>query len=100
MLLAALHPTRLWHRRRLYRSGATITRFIAKDVRRGVEVMDAAQIGSGMPVVRTRTWNVLYTLKGIEPQRPFGDVRTVHINELWKRPGESWAGPVPSSSDE
>ena len=99
MLLAALHKLRSWYWARHYKAGKTLTHFIAKDVRRDVEVVDASRAAAGMLTVRTRTWNVLYAIKGIEPQPPFGDVREVAISELWKWAGESWGRPVPAATD-
>jgi hypothetical protein len=99
MLLAALHRLRSWYWTRRYKAGKTLTQFIAKDVRRDVEVVGASRAAAGVLTVRTRTWNVLYAFRGIEPQPPFGDVREVAIPELWKWSGESWGGPVPASTD-
>src|SRR2546423_3484937 len=99
MLLAALHKIRSWYWTRRYRAGQTITRFIAIDIRRDVEVVDASRAGAGVLTVRTRTWNVLYAIKGVAPQPPFGGVHEVAITELWKWPGEPWGGPVPVLTD-
>jgi hypothetical protein len=99
MLLAALHKIRSWYWTRRYRPGRTITQFIACDVRRDVEVVDASRAAAGVLTVKTRTWNVLYAIRGIEPQPPFGDIREVAIPDLWKWSGESWGGPVPASTD-
>ncbi|HEX8522443.1 MAG TPA: hypothetical protein VF669_09315 [Tepidisphaeraceae bacterium] len=99
MLLEALHKFRSWYWTRRYRSGQTLTHFIAKDVRRDVEVVDASRAATGLLTVRTRTWNVLYAIKGLAPQPPYGEVREVAIRDLWKWSGESWGGPVPASTD-
>jgi hypothetical protein len=71
-----------------------VTRFLAPDVRRDVEVVDASEIDAGLLTVRTRTWNVLYAKKGLSPKPPFGGVRTVSIGDLWAWSGEPWGGPV------
>ena len=99
MLLTTLKKFRSWSWKRRYRAGMTISQFIAPDVRRDVEVIDAARAGNGVLVVRTRTWNVLYAHRGLAPQPPLGEVRTVQIKDLWKWPGEPWGGPVPASLD-
>jgi hypothetical protein len=65
-------------------TGQSITCFIAKDVRRDVEVVDASRACAGVLSVRTRTWNVWYATREIESQLPFGDVREVAVPELWK----------------
>ena len=84
-----------WHRRRLYRPGRVVSRFLAPDVRRDVEVVDASEIDAGRLTVRVRTWNVLYAIKGLAPEPPFGEVRTETVGELWAWSGEPWGGPVP-----
>lgn len=99
MLLAALHNIRTWYWTRRYRAGQTFARFVAIDVRRDVEVVDASRAGTGVLTVRTRTWNVLYAIKGIRPRPSFGDVREVAIVDLWKWSGQPWGGPVPASTD-
>jgi hypothetical protein len=88
---------RRWHRRRLYRPGRVVSRFLAPDVRRAVEVVDASEVDAGRLTVRTRTWNVLYAIKGLMPEPPFGEVRTVAVVDLWAWSGEPWGGPVPEA---
>src|SRR5687767_8420147 len=92
-----LHKIRSWYWTYRYRAGKTITHFIACDIRRDVEVVDASHARDGILIVRMRTWNVLYAFKGIEPKPPFGEVRQIAIPDLWKWSGESWGGPVPPS---
>jgi len=99
MLLAILHKLRLWHRKRRYRPGKIITRFVARDIRRDVEVVDASQIERGVIRARTRTWNLLYAAHGVSSKPPFGDVRMIMLRDLWKWSGESWGGPVSTSED-
>lgn len=52
------------HLRRLYRSGRLVIRFIAPNIRRDVEVLDASRVYDGLLLVRQRTWNVLYASHG------------------------------------
>ena len=99
MLLTVMHKFRSWYWTRRYRAGRSITQFIALDVRREVEIVDASRAAAGVLSVRTRTWNVLYAVKGIAAQPPFGDVREVAIADLWQWSGEPWGGPVPASTD-
>jgi hypothetical protein len=95
-----LNAIRLWHWRRTYRPGKTVTRFLAPDIRRDVEVIDVSKIKDGVITARTCTWNVLYHLKNLEQKPGFGDVREIEIKRLWDWPGNSWGGPVPRSTDE
>jgi hypothetical protein len=96
--LPGCRQLRRWLRRRQYRPGRVVTRFVAKDVRRDVEVVDAAQIDAGIIRARVRTWNVLYAVKGLAPVPAFGDVRTVEIRNLWVWSGAPWGGPVPEET--
>jgi hypothetical protein len=82
-------------RRRKYVEGAELTRFVAKDVRRDVLIVDAARLDEGVVVARTRTWNVLYASNGLAPIPSFGDPREVAVDALWRWNGELWGGPVP-----
>jgi hypothetical protein len=86
-----------WYRRKLYRPGQVVARFLAPDVRRDVEIVDASGIDAGLLTVRARTWNVLYATRGLRPEPPFGDVRTVSVGDLWAWSGERWGGPVPET---
>jgi len=85
------------YRRRLFRPGRVVSRFLAPDVRRDVEVVEASEIDAGRLTVRTRTWNVLYAVKGLSPKPPFGDIHEVALTDLWTWSGESWGGPVPAA---
>lgn len=84
-----------WYRRWVYRPGRVVSRFLAKDVRRDVLVVDTSEIDSDQITVRVRTWNVLHTVRGLSPLPPFGEARTVAISDLWTWSGQSWGGPVP-----
>jgi hypothetical protein len=86
---------RRWYRRRLYRPGRIVSRFLAPDVRRDVEVVDASEIDAGRLTVRTRTWNILYAIRGLSPEPPFGEVRSVAVGDLWSWSGGAlgWPGP-------
>lgn len=88
---------RRWYRRRVYRPGRIVSRFLAPDVRREVMVVDASDIEAGRLTVRTRTWNVLYAIKGLSPKPQFGEVRSVAVGDLWAWSGEPWGGPVPEA---
>jgi hypothetical protein len=90
---------RRWHRRRLYRPNRVLSRFLAPDIRRDVQVVDASEIDVGRLTVRTRTWNVLYAIKGRSPEPPFGDVRVMALSDLWAWSGQPWGGPVPEERD-
>jgi hypothetical protein len=89
---------RQWYWRRTYREGTEVSRFIACDIRRDVQVIDASKIGQGIITARTRTWNVLYARRHAT-QADFGPARQVKIEQLWAWAGNSWGGPVPIDAD-
>jgi hypothetical protein len=99
MLPALLKNIRLWHLRRQYRPGRIVSRFLAPDIRREVEVVEVPLLEVGVISARVRTWNVLYVAKGIVPKPPFEDVQKIEIKDLWIWSGESWGGPVRGSTD-
>ncbi|MHC4401362.1 MAG: hypothetical protein ACYTG0_16945 [Planctomycetota bacterium] len=86
-----------WRLRRLrkkYYVGAKLSRFVACDIRRDVQVVDASEVDNGFITVASRTWNVLYATKGMTPKPEFGEPHRVAIPELWQWKGPSWGGPV------
>jgi hypothetical protein len=58
-------------------------------------VLDASRIEAGVITARTRTWNVLYAIRGIESEPAFGEATEIAIKELWSWKGAPWGGPVP-----
>jgi hypothetical protein len=95
MLRKLFDAFRLSHREAAYRAGATLSRFIAPDIRREVEIVDASEVEQGFVSARVRTWNVLYAVKGITPAPEFGEPERVRIDSLWHWEGARWGGPVP-----
>jgi hypothetical protein len=82
------------YRRRRFRAGATLSRFVARDIRRDVEVVDASDVQQGFVVARVRTWNVLYASKGIASKPEFSEPRRLSLANMWDWNGASWGGPV------
>lgn len=81
-----------WLRRRSFREGSTLSRFVALDVRREVLVVSAARVEEGVITARIRTTNLLYVARGLAPQPEFEPPREVAIEELWKWSGQNWGG--------
>jgi hypothetical protein len=81
-----------WFRRRRFHEGKTLSQFIARDVRREIQIVSAARIADGIITVRVRTSNVLYVSKGLTPQPDFEPAREMRIDEIWKWTGKSWGG--------
>jgi len=89
--------TRLWRyfRRKKYRRGALLMRFVAPDIRRDVEIVDDAEVDAGFVYARIRTWNVLYAFKLGQPPEEPTEARRVAIRDLWTWTGRPTGGPVP-----
>lgn len=83
---------RRWWRRRRFREGRVLSRFVAKDVRRDIVVVSAVRIDDGIIVGRVRTTNVLYVARGLAPQPDFEPERELHIDDMWRWSGQSWGG--------
>jgi hypothetical protein len=81
-----------WFRRRRFREDRTISRFIARDVRRDILVVSTERIDEGIITGRIRTTNVLYVSRGLVPQPEFGPSVELRIEEMWNWSGQSWGG--------
>jgi hypothetical protein len=81
-----------WFQRRRFREGKTLSRFIAFDVRRDIQVVSAARIEDGFITARVRTSNVLYVSRGLTVQPEFEPARELRIDEMWKWTGKRWGG--------
>jgi len=83
---------RRWFLRRRFREGRTLSRFIARDVRREILIVSTARIDQGIIWCRVRTTNVLYCSHGLIPQPEFEPPRELRIEEMWNWTGQSWGG--------
>lgn len=83
---------RNWLRRGTFQEGKILSHFIARDVRREVEVVSTERIDEGIILGRVRTTNVLYVHRGFIEQPDFGPVRELRIDDLWHWTGKSWGG--------
>ena len=91
-------PLRRWQWRRTYQEGKQLSRFVAIDIKREIQVIDTAKLAQGILTVRTRTWNLLYAGRGIAKKPDFGPAQEIEIAKLWQWNGPSWGGPVPAES--
>lgn len=82
-------------RRKKYAPGAILSQFLAPDIKREVEVVDASEVDEGFVTVRIRTWNLLYVARGMGSVPEFKPPQRKAIEELWVWTGESWGGSVP-----
>jgi hypothetical protein len=99
LLTSVLRQLRIAYWKRRYRVGRTVAHFIARDIRREIEVVDTSLIESGVILARIRTWNLLHaSIRGIRQPPPFDEARVMEIKDLWTWTGKPWGGPVPDSS--
>lgn len=78
--------------RRTYQEGSTISRFIARNIRRDVEVASTARIDEGVIVARVRNTNVLCRYKGFIDEPTFSEASGFDLDVLWHWMGASWGG--------
>jgi len=83
---------RNWFRRRRYREGRILSRFIADDVRREILIVSAAKVEEGIVTGRVRTTNLLYRSRGLVPEPEFGPPQELRIGEMWHWTGQPWGG--------
>ena len=81
-----------WFRRQRFREGRTISRFIARDVRRDILIISAARIDEGIITGRVRTTNVLYRNYDVVREPEFESPRELRIEDMWHWTGQSWGG--------
>ena len=95
MIRSLLSRLKLIRRRQSFVPGATVSKFIAKDVKREVKVVDASNVDEGYITAQVRTINVLYRSKGLAPEPSFGEPEILHLNQAWKWGGQPWGGTEP-----
>ena len=83
---------RNWLRRRRYREGSTLSRFIACDIRRDILIVSTTSIDDGIIIGRVRTMNVLYLSRCLIPEPEFEPARELRIDGMWDWTGKSWGG--------
>lgn len=86
---------RRYLRRRKYKVGAKLSRVVWRDIRRDVEIIDAAELEQGYVTARIRTWDLRYVAYGVGSVPPFEEPRRVAIAQLWEWADQTWDGPVP-----
>ena len=87
-----MQSIRKWFRKRRYRVGRTMTRFIAKDVRREIDIVDNRRLEEGYITARVRTTNILYRMRGLVPTPEFEEAREIAVADLWSWTGQPWGG--------
>lgn len=57
--------------RAAFNDGKTLSRFVARDVRREIKVVNIDEIDSGFNIAQIRTNNILYVSKKLAIEQPF-----------------------------
>jgi len=86
------HANRARAIRRSFETSTPMVRFVAKDVRREIMVVNIDELADGFILVRSRTDNLLYLSKSLTEKGDFSDPERVSIDQLWKWGGASWGG--------
>ena len=74
--------------------GATVSKLVARDVKREIQVVSNDRLSEGLLTVRIRTNNVLYMARGLEDKADFDPPVEMPIAELWAWSGAEWGGPT------
>lgn len=69
-----------------------MSRFVARDIRREIQVVCTARIDEGIIIGRMRTTNLLYISRGLTSKPNFGPEKEVRIDEMWHWTGQPWGG--------
>jgi hypothetical protein len=70
----------------------TLSRFIAPDVRRDIQILSVARLDEGIVIGRARTTNLLYLSRGLIPEPEFEPPKELHVDDMWQWTGQSWGG--------
>ena len=81
-----------WYHRRKYQEGKTISRFIARDVRRDALIVSVSRIDEGILTAKIRTTNILYQVRGLVKEADYSPVQDIRIEDLWDWTGKSFGG--------
>jgi hypothetical protein len=81
-----------WNRHRRFPEGATLTRFIGRDLRREVQIVSSRRIDEGVVTARVRTTKILNFSRGVATKVAFEPARELCVEQMWDWPGESWDG--------
>ncbi len=81
-----------WLRRRQYQDGKILSRFIARDIRRDIQIVSAAKVEEGIIIGRVRTTNVLYVTHHLARKSEFGPPQELLISEMWRWTGQPSGG--------
>jgi hypothetical protein len=87
-----LRSVRKWYRRKVYRPGRIVSKFIARDIRRDIWIISADRIDEGVIVGQVRTNNILYLSKGLVEEQGFSKPIKLDITNMWEWSGEPWGG--------
>jgi hypothetical protein len=90
--VSILKAIQRWYQRGTFGEGRTLSRFVARDVRREIVIVSAARIDEGIITARVRTTNVLYVSRGLIPKPEFDPAMELQIKKMWNWTGKNWGG--------
>lgn len=92
MLQKLINALRLRSRRRRFRAGTTVMLWLAADLRRDIEVIDASEIDDGFVTARVRTW---CALRGIASAPEFSEPQRWSVDDLGDLRSTPWGKLLP-----
>ena len=95
MIRGFLNSLRQRQLRKTFRAGAEVSRFVARDVRRDIRVLDDSRSDDGYVTACVRTTNILYVSHKMEAAPDFGPPEILQLDRAWIWGGESWGGKEP-----
>ena len=78
--------------RAAFDSGEPMTRFIARDVRREILIVNIDELESGFVVAQTKTDNILYLSNNLAAESAFDAPERIQVDKMWEWTGNSWGG--------
>lgn len=95
MLQKLINALRLRFRKRRYREGTTVALWLASDLRRDVEVIDASEIEDGFVTARVRTWCIPLSVKRNPSEPEFSEPQRLRIDDLEDLRSTPWGKLLP-----
>ena len=81
-MIHLIQKIRNWYRRRVYKPGTVISRFVARDVRREVKIISVDGIDEDFIVGQVRANNILYLKRGLVQEQRYSDPVSLNITQL------------------
>ena len=83
---------KIWFLKQGYKEGAEISRFIACDVRRTINIISNEKIDDGLITICVKTNNLLYIYKKLAKESDYGHPVEIQVSDIWNWTGKDWGG--------